>query len=179
MKRWPGAVAALAFFTLTGPAPGAASGDEFRRGTIVVTPQLGGGINNNLEGHRRITIIPQVNGTIRLSLLPVDPVGSGSWRGSLETGLEPWFQYYPRQRATAEGLKLDFRYHFLRALPIFPYVEVLAGAGGTSLNVRETCSNVTFVLEAGAGLSAELKARIRALTPIPAWPASLSSSTKH
>ena len=54
--------------------------------------------------------------------------------------------------AAREGLKVALRYHFLGASPIFPYVEVTAGAGGTSLNVPEKRSDFTFVLEAGIGL---------------------------
>jgi len=86
-------------------------------------------------------------------VLPLEPIGSGFFKGSLETGLEPWLQYYLEpSTATAEGLKVALRYHFLGASPIFPYVEVTAGAGGTSLNVPEKRSDFTFVLEAGIGL---------------------------
>lgn len=86
-------------------------------------------------------------------MLPLEPIGGGFFKGSLETGLEPWLQYYLEpSTATAEGLKVALRYHFLSASPIFPYVEVTAGAGGTSLNVPEKRSDFTFVLEAGIGL---------------------------
>ncbi len=135
------------------PVLGYDPADEFRRGTILYTPQVGGGINNNLEGHRRITVIPQLSTAVRVSVLPLDPLGQRFWRGSLETGLEPFLQIYPKQEATAEGLKLAFRYHFLAASPVFLYVEVLGGPAGTSLKVREVRSDFTVVLEAGAGLS--------------------------
>ena len=153
MRSQSVAVAAMLILGLAGAACGYDPVEEFKRGTIVVTPQIGGGINNNVEGHERITIIPQVNATVRVSLLPLDPTGQGVWRGSLETGLEPWLQYYPRQQATAEGLKLAARYHFLGASPFFPYAELLAGAGATSLKVREVRSSNAFVLEGGLGLS--------------------------
>ena len=153
MRLWGGVVATLVLLGAASPALGSSPADEFRRGTVVITPQIGGGINNNLVGYRRITIIPQVNGTVRLSRLPLDPVGEGFWRGALETGIEPWLQYYPRQNAGAEGLKLVLRYHFLRASPLLPYVEALAGVGATSLNVQENDSNHIVVLEAGVGLS--------------------------
>lgn len=153
MRLWAVVIATAVLFGSGGPALGYDPADEFRRGTVVITPQIGGGINNNLVGYRRITIIPQVNGTVRLSRLPLDPVGEGFWRGALETGIEPWLQYYPRQKAGAEGLKLVLRYHFLRASPLLPYVEALAGVGTTSLDVREINSDHTFVLEAGVGLS--------------------------
>lgn len=89
----------------------------------------------------------------RFSVLPLEPIGSGFFKGSLETGLEPWLQYYLEpDTAYVAGLKVALRYHFLGASPIFPYVEVTAGAGGTSLNVPEKRSDFTFVLEAGIGL---------------------------
>jgi len=146
-------VAAALVFGVAGAAPGYDPADEFKRGTIVLTPQVGGGISNNIEGHERITLIPQASGGVRLSLLPLDPLGQGLWRGSLETGVEGFFHYYPSQEATAEGLKLAFRYHFLGVSPIFPYLELLAGVGGTSLNVAEARSNHAFFLEAGLGLA--------------------------
>lgn len=138
-------------------ASAAAAGDpaeEFKRGAKVFSLQVGSGIQNNVEGHDRISDISFVNATPRLSVLPLDPVGAGLWRGSLETGIEPWFQYYLEPGgATAEGLKVALRYHFLSGSPIFPYLEVTAGAAGTSLNVREVRSDFTFVMEAGVGLS--------------------------
>ncbi|MFQ5520603.1 MAG: acyloxyacyl hydrolase [Candidatus Methylomirabilia bacterium] len=151
MRLWTAVVTAIMLFGTPGLALGYDPVNEFSRGTIVATPQVGGGINNSVE--TRHTEITQVSATVRVSLLLLDPLGTGFWRGSLETGLEPWFQHYPEQEATAAGLKIAVRYHFLGASPVFPYVEALMGAGGTSLNVRETRSNFTFVLEGGAGLS--------------------------
>ena len=147
------AVAVVLLLASAAPAPGYDPAEVFKRGAIVVTPQVGGGANNNIEGHGRVTDIPQANAAVRISLLPLDPLGQGVLRGSLETGLEPFVHIYPKQEATAQGLKLVGRYHFLRPSPIFPYVEVVAGAAGTSLKVREIRSTFTFVLEAGVGLS--------------------------
>lgn len=128
--------------------------EEFSKGTKIFSFQVGGGAQNNVENHGRLSDIRFVNVTPRLSLLPVDPIGSGFWKGSVETGLEPWFQYYLEPKtATAEGMKAAVRYHFLSASPIFPYAEVTAGAAGTSLKVLEIRSSFTLVLEAGVGVS--------------------------
>ena len=154
-----GVCAALAaLLCWAGAAAAADPAQEYARGTKIFSLEIGGGAQNNVEGHETVLGQPRshisfVNLVPRLSVLPLDPVGPGFLRGSLETGLEPWLQYYLEPHgATAEGLKVALRYHFLGASPIFPYVEVLAGMGGTSLNVPEIRSNFTFVLEAGAGL---------------------------
>ncbi len=146
-----GVVAVL--LSTVGVAAAADPAEEFRRGTKVFSLEVGGGLQNNVEGHRTISEISFVNVVPRFSVLPLDPLGGSALKGSLETGIEPWLQYYLEPKpATAEGLKVALRYHFLAASPIFPYVEVLAGAGGTSLDVREMRSAFAFVLEAGAGL---------------------------
>jgi opacity protein-like surface antigen len=145
--------ALVALLCWAGASAAADPAGEYARGTKIFSLEVGGGVQNNLEGKRTISDISFVNLVPRFSVLPLDPIGPGFLRGSLETGLEPWLQYYLEPRgATAEGLKVALRYHFLGASPIFPYVEVLAGMGGTSLNVKEIRSNFTFVLEAGAGL---------------------------
>jgi len=143
----------LALLCWTEIAAAADPTEEFKRGTKIFSLEVGGGVQNNVEGHRTISNISFVDLVPRFSVLPLDPIGPGLLRGSLETGLEPWLQYYLEPRgATGEGLKVALRYHFLGASPIFPYVEALAGMGGTSLNVQEIRSNFTFVLEAGVGL---------------------------
>jgi hypothetical protein len=143
-----------ALFGWVGPAAAADPAEEFTRGTKIFSFQVGGGDQNNLEGHNRISNISFINVTPRLSVLPLDSIGNGFSKGAVETGLEPWFQYYLEPAtATAEGLKVALRYHFLSASPIFPYLEVTAGAAATSLNVKEIRSNFTIVLEAGIGLS--------------------------
>ena len=45
------------------------------------------------------------------------------------------------------------RYHLIGFGRLVPYFEATAGAGGTSLQVKEIDSSFTFVLEAGGGLS--------------------------
>lgn len=151
MSRWAAALALLLCWA--GWAAGADPAEEFRRGSKIFSLQAGGGAQNNVEGHGRLSDISFVTLVPRVSVLPLDPLGEGALRGALETGLEPWLQYYLEPAtATAEGLKVALRYHFLGASPVFPYVEVTGGMGGTSLNVSEIRSNFTFVLEAGAGL---------------------------
>lgn len=128
--------------------------EEFSRGTKIIGLQVGGGAQNNVENHRTISGISFVNFEPRFSLLPMDPLGSGFLKGSVETGIEPFFQYYRTpEKATAQGMKATVRYHFLSPSPIFPYAEVTAGAGGTSLKVLELRSTFIFMLEAGAGVS--------------------------
>src|SRR3990172_11814816 len=131
----------VALLCWAGAAAAADPAQEYARDTKISPLEIGGGAQNNVEGHETVLGQPRshisfVNLAPRLSVLPLDPVGPGFLRGSLETGLEPWLQYYLEPHgATAEGLKVALRYHFLGAPPIFPYVEVLAGMGGTSLNV--------------------------------------------
>jgi opacity protein-like surface antigen len=116
--------------------------------------QVGGGAANNVEGHRTVSDISFLTATPRVSYLFFAPFGSGLLRSAVEPGLEGWFQYYlsPKE-ATAQGLKLAMRYHLIGLGRVVPYIEGTAGAGGTSLRVREIDSTLTFVLEAGAGLS--------------------------
>jgi opacity protein-like surface antigen len=57
------------------------------------------------------------------------------------------------ESATAAGLKLALRYHFIGLGRFVPYLEANAGAGGTSLKVPEIDSTFTFVLEGGVGAS--------------------------
>jgi hypothetical protein len=152
------AVVLVALGCWVGAATAADPAGEYARGTKIFSLEVGGGVQNNVEGQRTVLGKPRsdisfVNLVPRFSVLPLDPIGPGFLRGSLETGLEPWLQVYLEPTtATAEGLKVALRYHFLGASPIFPYVEALAGMGGTSLNVPEIRSDFTFVLEAGAGL---------------------------
>jgi opacity protein-like surface antigen len=71
-------------------------------------------------------------------------------------GLEGWLQYYTEPSgATAFGLKAAVRYHLLiiGLGRLVPYVELLAGVGASSLNVREIDSDFTFVLDGGTGLA--------------------------
>ena len=58
----------------------------------------------------------------------LEPIGSGFFKGSLETGLEPWLQYYLEpSTATAEGLKVGFS----RLIGIWPFPDnYIARVGG-------------------------------------------------
>ncbi len=137
-------------------APGAGLDPEatFARGTTIFGLQVGGGSANNVEGHRTVSDIAFLTATPRVSYLFFSPFGSGLLRSALEPGIEGWFQYYlSPHEATAQGIKVAMRYHLIGFGRLVPYFEGTAGAGGTSLKVREIDSTFTFVLEAGAGLS--------------------------
>ncbi len=129
---------------------------EFAQGTKAIGLSFGGGAQNNVENHGRLSGISFVNFNPRLSYFFFEPFGPSILHGAFETGLEGWFQYYlgPKE-ATAEGLKLAFRYHLL-GLSVgrfVPYLEGTAGAAGTDLKVLEIDSPFTYVLEAGLGVS--------------------------
>ena len=153
--RWQwAALAAMAVLSLARPAPAYDPEATFARGTTIFGLQVGGGAANNVEGHRTVSDISFVTETPRLSYLFFAPFGSGLLRSAFEPGLEGWFQQYlSPHSATAQGLKLTGRYHFIGLGRLVPYLEGTAGAGGTSLRVAEIDSTFTFVLEAGAGLS--------------------------
>jgi lipid A 3-O-deacylase len=153
--RWQwAALAATAVLCLARPAPAYDPEATFARGTTIFGLQIGGGASNNVEGHRTVSDISFITETPRLSYLFFSPFGSGLLRSAFEPGLEGWFQQYlSPHSATAQGLKLTGRYHFIGLGRFVPYLEATAGAGGTSLRVPEIDSTFTFVLEAGAGLS--------------------------
>ena len=124
------------------------------KGPTVFGLQVGGGVANNIEGHRTLSDISFLNAAPRVSYLFFSPFGSGLLRSALEPGVEGWFQYYlSPNEATAEGLKLAMRYHLIGFGRLVPYFEATAGAGGTSLRVKEIDSAFTFVVEAGGGLA--------------------------
>jgi opacity protein-like surface antigen len=147
-------VAAFAVLSLVRPAAAFDPDATFARGTTIFGMQIGGGVVNDVEAHRRVSDISFINETPRVSYLFFSPFGSGLLRSAFEPGLEGWFQQYlSPHSATAEGLKLTGRYHLIGFGRFVPYLEGTAGAGGTSLKVPEIDSTFTFVLEAGAGLS--------------------------
>jgi hypothetical protein len=151
--RWVMALV-LGMLALVRPAAAYDPEEAFAKGTTVFGLQIGGGVHNNIEEQRVVSDISFVNFTPRVSHLFFSPFGSGLLRSAFEPGLEGWFQYYVSpESATAAGLKLAFRYHFIGLGRIVPYLEANAGAGGTSLNVPEIDSTFTFVLEAGLGLA--------------------------
>ena len=150
---WVG-VATLAMLSLVQPAAAFDPEATFARGTTIFGLQVGGGAANNIEGHRHVSDISFITETPRLSYLFFNPFGSGLLRSAFEPGLEGWFQQYlSPHSATAQGLKVTGRYHFIGFGRFVPYLEVTGGAGGTSLRVPEIDSTFTFVVEAGAGLS--------------------------
>ena len=157
MTRKAGSRALLALALLLLAAPGAGAFDAaepFAKGTWIASFQVGGGIQNNIEGHGFTTDITFVTFTPRLTTIPFDPIGSGVLKGAFEVGGEGWFQVFVKPTLTsAEGLKLATRYNFLSLGPLVPYVELLAGAGYKNFRPREVRSNFTFVLEGGLGLS--------------------------
>jgi lipid A 3-O-deacylase len=134
--------------------------ETFARGTWIAGVLLGGGKDFQLQAFEP-SGVSFVNLLPRVSILPWAPFGSSWWKGALELGLEGWLQYHTEPAGpTAFGLKAAARYHFVGLGRLVPYVEVLAGLGGTSLNVKEIDSNFTFVTEAGAGLAYMVADRI-------------------
>jgi hypothetical protein len=152
-------VAGLALLACCAPAVRAAAetvdGEtEFARRTMILAILVGGGMQNNIQSHHTISDVSFMNAGHRMTYVPFDPFGNGWYRGAFETGFESWFQYYfEPDGAAAGGAKLAFRYNFLGLTGrLVPYVEALAGVGGTSLRVKEIRSDLTFVLEVGVGL---------------------------
>jgi opacity protein-like surface antigen len=153
-RGWAAVVTALAVLVFVRPALGYDPEATFARGTTILGLQVGGGAANNIEDHRSVSDISFITATPRASYLFFSPFGSGLLRSAVEPGVEGWFQYYlSPHSATAQGLKLALRYHFIGLGRLVPYLEGTAGAGGTSLQVPEINSTFTFVLEAGLGLS--------------------------
>jgi opacity protein-like surface antigen len=134
------------------PAWGADAGAVYAKGTTIVTVNLGGGVNMDLPFDA--TDVSFINGSARFGYLPLDPLGPGMLRGSVEVGLEPFVQFYLEpSHVSQEGLKAVGRYHFISIAPIVPYVEFAAGVMHSSLKIDEIRSRHAFSLEAGAGLS--------------------------
>jgi hypothetical protein len=138
--------------SLVPPAAAYDAEAAFAKGTTILGLQVGGGVHNNLEEYVTVSDISFVNFNPRVSHLFFAPFGSGLLRSAFEPGLEGWFQcYVSPESATAAGLKLAFRYHFIGLGRFVPYLEATAGAGGTSLKLPEIKSTFTFVLEGGVG----------------------------
>ena len=153
-RGWSVALSIVAILAVAPPVTAYDPEATFARGTTILGLQVGGGAANNIEGQRTVSDISFVNVTPRVSYLLFPPFGSGWLRGALEPGLEGWFQHYlSPESASAEGLKLALRYHFIGLGRLVPYLESTAGAAGSSLKVPEINSAFTFVLEAGAGVS--------------------------
>jgi opacity protein-like surface antigen len=130
-NRWGRrATVALAVLALVCPAVAYDTGGAFARGITILGLQIGGGAANNTEGHRTVSDISFLTAAPRVSYLFFPPFGSGLLRSAVA-----------------------MRYHLIGFGRLVPYFEGTAGAGGTSLRVKEIDSTFTFVPEAGAGLS--------------------------
>ena len=120
----------------------------FAKGTWIAGFQLNGGVQNNIQHEHSTNGITFVGFEPRVSYLPFEPFGSSWYMAAIEPGLEAWFQQYLEpKKAVAGGLKLALRLHAIGLGPIVPYLEGTAGGGGTSLNIRESRSTFTFILE--------------------------------
>lgn len=146
--------AAALLLLASGDAQAFDAAREFAKGTTIVGVQVNGGSQNNIQDEPEISGIDFVGLQVRASYLPFEPFGSSWYTAALEPGLEGWFQSYVHpQDAQAAGLKLALRLNAVGFGPVVPYIEGLAGAGGTNLDLREIRSDFQFILEGGAGLS--------------------------
>jgi lipid A 3-O-deacylase PagL len=152
-----GVVVIVAVLTLTALAPPASPFDSaamFAKGTYVISAEGVYGQQLNLESVAHQSDIDFWGLGVRASILPLGPTGPGVVRGSLEVGLEPYYQrYVDPQSAFWAGLTLVFRYHLLSLGRLVPYAEVAGGAGATDLTVKEIASDFSFVVWAGVGAS--------------------------
>lgn len=140
--------------TLSAPASALDTEHQFARGTTIVGLGVNGGVQANIQRETEISGITFVGLEPRLSYLPFEPFGASWYRAAIEPGVAGWFEYYLHpQRAGAAGVKLALRLHAIGLGPLIPYIEGLAGAGGTGLDLLESRSTFTFILEAGAGAS--------------------------
>jgi len=145
--------AMLVAWLLPSTALGFDAADSLRKGAFVLSLQAGGGsLNQALEEHDHgswfVSFLP------RLTYVPIDPIGSGWLRGTLEVGAEGWLQFFREPVETAaEGLKAVARYDFLGFGRLVPYAEVLVGAGYKNFRPWDNPTSFTFVLEAGVGVS--------------------------
>jgi opacity protein-like surface antigen len=153
-------VTVLSMAAAAAPARAFDARQTFTKGAFVLS--LEGGYNEqaNIEDHKFQTGLEFWNAGARFSLLPFEPVGPGLLLGSLEIGLEPFYQrYVDPVDAFFGGLGAVARYHLLSFGRVVPYIEGMAAAGGTDLEIREIRSTFTFLLHAGAGLSVFLTDR--------------------
>jgi opacity protein-like surface antigen len=150
-------LAALTAALLLGLAPAASAFDAqqtFKRGSFVLSPEAGYGEQFDLEGKSGFTGLEFYNLGVRFGWLPFSPVGPGPLHGSLEVGLEPFYQrYFEPVDAFFAGVGATARYHFLALGRLVPYAELGAFAGGTDLKIKEIRSDFTFLLWGGAGAS--------------------------
>lgn len=155
--RRPALVVAALLLALA-PVPAAHAYDPaqtFKKGTIVVSPEVGYGDQVDVEGKSDFTDVSFVNAGVRLGWLPLAPLARDTpVHGALEIGLEPLYQQYLEPELVYfAGLGLTFRYHFLALGRFVPWVELAAFAGGTNLKIKEIRSDFTFLLWGGVGAS--------------------------
>lgn len=139
-------------------APGRANAVEteqaFAQGTKILGLQATGGVQNNIQDEPETSGIDFIGVQPRFSYLPFQPFGSSWYAAAIEPGVEGWVHYYMHpQTAVAGGLKASLRMHAIGLGPVVPYLEATAGAGGTSLDVRESRSRFTLIVESGVGAS--------------------------
>lgn len=126
----------------------------FRKGTIILSVEGGAGSQDNLSPHTTETDLDLWYAGLRVGLLPLEPLGTGTFRGALELGLEAIFQRYTGPvDASFQGLGLVGRMHVLGLGRVVPYLEFIGAAGGTDLKVREIDSDFTFLVAGGVGAS--------------------------
>ena len=137
------------------PASAFDAKDTFRRGRFIASAEGGFGSQLNLENHHRESGFEFWNAGLRFSLLPfATSFDETSVRGSVEVGLEPFYQEYTQPRNSYfAGTAAVFRYHFLALGRVVPYVELFAAAGFTDLRSNEIDSDFAFLLQGGPGLS--------------------------
>jgi len=144
----------LILATLAPPAASFDSATVFAKGTYVISAEGVYGQQVNLESVAHQSDIDFWGLGLRASILPLGPTGPGVVRGSLEVGLEPYYQHYvDPQSAFWAGLSLVLRYHLLSLGRFVPYAEVAGGAGATDLKVKEIASDFSFVVWGGVGAS--------------------------
>jgi Lipid A 3-O-deacylase (PagL) len=137
-----------------GPANAVEAEQAFAKGTKILGLQANGGVQNNIQDEPQTSGIDFIGVQPRFSYLPLEPFGSSWYRAAVEPGIEGWVQYYMHpQTAVAGGLKASLRVHAIGLGPVIPYLEAAAGAGGTSLDIRESRSRFTFIVETGLGAS--------------------------
>jgi opacity protein-like surface antigen len=151
-------VAAMLIVASVVPAMAADPVSSFREGTTVWSIEAGAGSQDNIGIDTGETGLDLWLAGLRVGRLVTDSWGSGLLRGAVELGLEALYQRYTHPvRASFQGLAAVGRFHGLGLGlgrgRVVPYLEGLAAAGATDLEVREIDSEFTFWLAAGAGLS--------------------------
>jgi Lipid A 3-O-deacylase (PagL) len=155
MKSWA-AVLMIVPLVLSGHArPGEAfdAGRVFTKGGYVLS--LEGGYGEQFDAwNTTITGLDSFNAGVRFGLLPWGATGSGSLKGALEIGVEPFYQrFIDPVDAFFAGLGVVARYHILPFGRFVPYIELSAAPGATDLRVREQDTDFVFLLFGGIGAS--------------------------